>query len=154
VTPPATVVAVPPDAGVSQPGAPPASAATAAASPSGTATAAGAPPHVYGAAADAPTRIVVHAVKDTWVQIRNGDDVLVQRTLHPGDSVRVPVESGLSLRTGNGAGIQLEIDGKLFKPMSGAVRTIALEPDRLAANNGNPPRSVELNSAGPPRVAQ
>ncbi len=83
-----------------------------------------------------PARIVVHAIKDSWVQVRNGDEVLVQRTLHPGDSVRVPDRNGLSLRTGNGAGIQFEIDGKLFKPLSGTVRTVALDPDRLAANDG------------------
>jgi hypothetical protein len=94
----------------------------------------------------------VRAIKDSWVQVRNGDDVLVQHTLHPGDSVRVPDESGLSLRTGNGAGIQFEIDGKLFKPLSGTVRTVALDANRLAANNGNPPRTVELNSGSSPRT--
>jgi hypothetical protein len=97
-----------------------------------------------------PTRIVIRAIKDSWVQIRNGDEVLVQRTLHPGDSVRVPDEAGLSLRTGNGAGIQFEIDGTLFKPLSGTVRTVALDPSRLAANNGSPPRAVEFNLS-PPR---
>ena len=86
-----------------------------------------------------PARIVVRAIKDSWVQVRNGDEVLIQRTLHPGDSVRVPDISGLSLRTGNGLGIQFEIDGKLFKPLGGTVRTVALDPNRLAANNGSPP---------------
>jgi cytoskeleton protein RodZ len=98
-------------------------------------------PRVYGAPADMPARIVVRAIKDSWVQISAGGDVLVQRTLHPGDSVRVPDQSGLSLRTGNGTGIQFEIDGKLFKPLSGTVRTIALDPAYLAANNGSPPRA-------------
>jgi cytoskeleton protein RodZ len=108
--------------------------------------------HVYGAAPDVPTRIVIRAVKDSWVQLRNGDEVLVQHTLHAGDSVRVPDIGGLSLRTGNGAGIQFEIDGKLFKPLSGTVRTVALDANRLAANNGNPPRTVELNSVSSPRT--
>ena len=99
--------------------------------------------HVYGAPADVPVRIIVHAIKDSWVQLRNGDDVLVQHTLHPGDSIRVPDESGLSLRTGNATGIQLEIDGKLGKPLSGTVRTVALDADRLAVNGGNPPRPAE-----------
>lgn len=111
-------------------------------------------PRTYGAAPDVPTRIVVRAIKDSWVQIRNGDDVLVQRTLHPGDAVRVPDIRGLSLRTGNGAGIQFEIDGKLFKPLSGTVRTLALDPDRLVANNGSPPRPVEFNPGNLPRPAQ
>jgi cytoskeleton protein RodZ len=98
-------------------------------------------PRVYGAPADMPARIVVHAIKDSWVQVSSGSNVLVQRTLHPGDSVRVPDQNGLSLRTGNGAGIQFEIDGKLFKPLSGTVRTVALDPGRLAANGGSPPRA-------------
>lgn len=118
------------------------------------ATSADSAPRVYGAAPDVPTRIVVRAIKDSWVQVRNGDEVLVQRTLHPGDSVRVPDIRGLSLRTGNGAGIQFEIDGKLFKPLSGTVRTLTLDPDRLAANNGSPPRTVEFNPGSLPRSGQ
>lgn len=73
----------------------------------------------------------MHAVKDSWIQLRNGDQILIERTLHPGDTVRVPQETGLSLRTGNGAGIALEVDGKLGKPLSGTVRTVALDADRL-----------------------
>jgi hypothetical protein len=68
--------------------------------------------------------------------------------------VRVPDEAGLSLRTGNGAGIQFEIDGTLFKPLSGTVRTVALDASRLAANNGSPPRPVEFNNLIPPRPIQ
>jgi cytoskeleton protein RodZ len=98
-------------------------------------------PRVYGVAPGQPARIVVHAIKDSWVQVSAGSDVLVQRTLHPGDTVRVPDESGLSFRTGNGAGIQFEIDGKLFKPLSGTVRNVNLDADRLAANGGSPPRA-------------
>ena len=101
-----------------------------------------------------PTRIVIHAIKDSWIQVRNGDQVLIQHTLHPGDSIRVPDEAGLALRTGNGTGLQFEIDGKLFKPLSGTVRTVALDPDRLIANNGsppNPPRTLEFNSGSLPR---
>jgi hypothetical protein len=101
-----------------------------------------------------PARIVVHAIKDSWVQLRSGDDVLVQRTLHPGDSIRVPDEGGLSLRTGNGAGIQFEIDGKLFKPLSGTVRTVTLDANRLAANNGSPPRVPDSNNGSASRSTE
>ena len=144
---PATSASAPPAGAAPAPVSPPtqtasASPATATPSPSDAATAPNAP-RVYGAQADAPARIVVHAIKDSWVQVRSGDEVLVQRTLHPGDSIRVPDESGLSLRTGNGAGIQFEIDGKLFKPLSGTVRTVELDAARLAANNGSPPRVPE-----------
>ncbi len=157
-TPAAPVAATPaPGMSATSASAPPAAASTAPVSPP-TQTALASPPAVtppptdatapnapraYGATADMPARIVVHAIKDSWVQLRSGEDVLVQRTLHPGDSIRVPDEGGLSLRTGNGAGIQFEIDGKLFKPLSGTVRTVALDASRLAANNGSPPRIPE-----------
>jgi cytoskeleton protein RodZ len=105
-------------------------------------------PRVFGSPANVPARIVVHAIKDSWIQLRSGDDVLIQRTLHPGDTIRVPDESGLSLRTGNGAGIELEVDGKLGKPLSGTVRTVALDADHLtggAIRNGDnaPPRNSD-----------
>jgi hypothetical protein len=114
---------------------PPAAAPAAAATPTSPDV------RVYGAPADVPVRIVVRAIKDSWIQVSAGSDVLIQRTLHPGDAVRVPDQAGLSLRTGNGAGIQFEIDGKLFKPLSGTVRTVSLDASRLAANNGAPPRA-------------
>jgi cytoskeleton protein RodZ len=105
---------------------PPASSDTSNANPA-------APPRVFGAPTDVPSRIVVHAIKDSWIQLRDGDQVLIERTLHPGDTIRVPDETGLSLRTGNGAGIELEVDGKLGKPLSGTVRTVALDADRLTS---------------------
>lgn len=58
--------------------------------------------------------------------------MLIERILHPGDTVRIPDEAGLSLRTGNGAGIEIEVDGKLGKPLSGTVRTVALDANRLS----------------------
>jgi cytoskeleton protein RodZ len=170
--PPATSLAAPPaatPAPVPATSAPPAGAPTAPASPptqtasappatatpsSTDAATASTAPRAYGATADMPARIVVHAIKDSWVQLRSGDDVLVQRTLHPGDSIRVPDEGGLSLRTGNGAGIQFEIDGKLFKPLSGTVRTVTLDANRLAANNGSPPRVPDSNNGSASRSTE
>ena len=145
-TPPATVA--PPPSQTQTASAPAATPAP----PSTDATAAPPGARVYGAPPGAPARIIIRAVKDSWVQVSSGSEVLTQRILHPGDSVRVPDERGLSLRTGNGAGIQFEIDGKLFKPLSGTVRTVALDADRLAANNGAPPRSVESTNGNSPRT--
>ncbi|HWE75236.1 MAG TPA: RodZ domain-containing protein [Stellaceae bacterium] len=145
----ATLVAPPPAQIASAPPvtvAPPPTDATAAATP-------GSPqqPRVYGAQPDVPVRIVVRAIKDSWIQVSSGNEVLIQHTLHPGDSIRVPDQAGLSLRTGNGTGIQFEIDGKLFKPLSGTVRTVPLDANRLAANNGAPPRT-DPPRADPPRA--
>jgi hypothetical protein len=108
---------------------------------------------VYGAPADVPARIVVHAVKDSWVQVNNGGQVMTERILHPGDEVRVADQPGLTLRTGNGAGIALEIDGKLGKPLSGTVRTFALDPDQLASGHIPPVPSGQASNA-PPKASQ
>jgi len=101
--------------------------------------------------ANVPARIIVHAIKESWVQVSDGDHILTQRTLHPGDSVRVPDEPGLTLKTGNGAGIEFEVDGKLGKPLSGTVRTVALDADRLASGRPivNQPAPAPSQSAPP-----
>lgn len=124
------------------PAAPPLSAppdlpATSAPLPSPTAPAASsapAAPQVYGLA-NGPVRIVIHALSDSWVEVRGADRTLVlTRLLHAGDSYRVPDEAGLTMRTGNGAGLQIMVDGRLAPTLGGKVRRgIMLDPDRLLA---------------------
>lgn len=110
-------------------------------------------PRVFGAPADTPARIVIHAVQDSWVQVRAGDQVITERLLHPGDSVRISDRTGQTLRTGNGAGIELEVDGKLGKPLSGRVRTIALNPDRLTDGVVPPSQIISGPAAAPSPAA-
>lgn len=72
--------------------------------------------------------------KDSWVQIRDADRLLLDKVLHPGDSYRVGDRSGLVMRTGNAAGLDIEVDGHKAPPIKGTVRhQIALDPDRLLA---------------------
>lgn len=88
-------------------------------------------PRVFGAV-DEPSRIIVTVRKDSWIQIREGNRVLVDRTLRPGDSYRVPDRSGLVMRTGNGSGLDIEVDGRRAPALGGTVRhNIALDPGRL-----------------------
>jgi cytoskeleton protein RodZ len=90
-------------------------------------------PKVYGAVG-APSRVVLHALKDDWVQIRDGDKVLAQRLLHSGDTFRVPDRAGLSMTTGDGAGLSIEVDGKNVPSLGAAVRhNVLLDPSRLIA---------------------
>jgi len=91
-------------------------------------------PRVYGAV-DGPSHITLRAVKDCWIQVRGTQDgvVVAQRTLHTGDSYRVPVQDGLVLRTGNATGLEITVDDKAVPKLGGTVRTIALDPDRLRA---------------------
>jgi hypothetical protein len=90
--------------------------------------------HVYGLA-NGETRIVIHAISDSWVQVRDRDHVpLFTRQLHAGDTYHVPDRPGLSMRTGKGAGLAITVDGKPTPPIGGAVRpNVLLDPDRLLA---------------------
>ncbi len=84
-------------------------------------------------------RIVLHAVADSWVEIRDKatDEILFTRVLFKGDSYRVPNRDGLSLLTGNAGGLRITVDGKEVAPIGrvGSVRRdFALEPKALAGN--------------------
>jgi len=91
---------------------------------------------VYG---NSDARIVLHAVADSWVEIRDKatDEILFTRVLFKGDSYRVPNRDGLSLLTGNAGGLRITVDGKEVAPIGqvGSVRRdFALEPKALAGN--------------------
>lgn len=109
-------------------------------------------PKVYGAVG-APSRVVIHALKDDWVQIRDGDKVLAQRLLHSGDTFRVPDRAGLSMTTGDGAGLSIEVDGKNVPSLGAAVRhNVLLDPSRLVAGTAvadQPPAAAPLQPASP-----
>ena len=91
-------------------------------------------PHVYGLA-NGDTRIVIHAVSDSWIQVRDKDHKpIFTRQLHTGDSYHVPDDEGLVMKTGKGAGLAITVDGKPTPPLGGAVRNnVLLDPDRLLA---------------------
>jgi cytoskeleton protein RodZ len=94
-------------------------------------------PRVFGAI-DGPSRITLKAVKDCWIQVRDSDPaqtVVAQRTLHAGDSYRVPSRDGLVLRTGNATGLQVMVDDKPAPALGGTVRNVALDPARLLAGD-------------------
>jgi cytoskeletal protein RodZ len=109
----------------------PVAALLAPAPPSASTTRAPDAPRVFGAV-DEPARIIVNVRKDSWIQIREGNRVLVDRTLRSGDSYRVPDRPGLVMRTGNGSGLDFEVDGRKAPALGGTVRhNIALDPGRL-----------------------
>ena len=91
-------------------------------------------PQVYGASNE-DARIVLRAIQDSWVQVRDGQDaLLLTRVLRSGDSYRVPDQPGLTLLTGNAGGLALEVDGVRLPPLGpvGSVRRqIALDPAAL-----------------------
>ncbi len=88
----------------------------------------------YGAA-NRDARIVLTALAESWVQIRDAqENVVLTRMLQPGDTFRVPNRDDLTLLTGNAGGLEITVDGAAIPPLgpSGAVRRdIALTPVHL-----------------------
>ncbi len=98
-------------------------------------------PRVYGES-NLGTRIVLRALQDSWVQVRDRQDaLLLTRVLRVGDTYYVPNQDGLTLLTGNAGGIAIEVDGVAVAPLGpvGAVRRqIALDPVRLLDGTAQP----------------
>jgi cytoskeleton protein RodZ len=137
VSPPAATVPTPSAAESLPPPVPPVSSAQTAAVP--TPPAGGATPvpdqaHVYGLA-NGETRIVISAIKDSWIQVRDKDQKpLFTRELHAGDIYHVPNQPGLTMKTGMGSGLVITVDGRQAPAIGGAVRPeVLLDPDRLLA---------------------
>jgi cytoskeleton protein RodZ len=147
----------PPPAAVAPPPPTPAPAPAVAALPSLPAAAATPPavekPRIYGVA-NGRTRIVLRAVSDTWIQVRDANNVAIfSRQLHPGDSYRVPDQSGLTMHTGVPTALTATVDGRTVPPFRGGIRAnILLEPDRLVSGTAvvpAPPSGTPAASRAP-----
>ncbi|HYE00487.1 MAG TPA: helix-turn-helix domain-containing protein [Alphaproteobacteria bacterium] len=88
----------------------------------------------FGATAK-PGRIVIRAVDESWVQVRDAKGtLLLSRVLKAGDSYFVPDEPGLKLVAGNAGGLQIVVDGQDMPKMGKAgqvLRDLALDATRL-----------------------
>ena len=91
---------------------------------------------IYGAV-DGSARIVLHAVAESWIEVRDADGaVLFTGALKPGENYQVPDRPGVEMRTGNAGGLQITLDGKPLPALgaSGAVRRhVVLDPQALAS---------------------
>lgn len=97
---------------------------------------------------NANARIVVQAMSDSWVEIRDSEnaELLLTRVLFKGDSYQVPNRSGLTLLTGNAGGLRITVDGTPVPSLGppGAVRrNVALEPEPLKSGKA-------VGAAAPP----
>jgi cytoskeleton protein RodZ len=93
------------------------------------------------------SRIVLRATADAWVQVRDrAGPVLLNRTLHPGETWEVPAKPNLLLTTGNAGGTDIVVDGVATPSLGGSGvvrRDVPLDPDlikdgRLATANPRP----------------
>jgi cytoskeletal protein RodZ len=132
-----TVAPLPPQAPTRQPAAQPEPVQTAALGESEPEA-----PAVYGDV-NGESRIVVRAIFDSYVLIRDADDKLIlTKVLRRGETYRVPDQQGLTMLTGNAGGLQIEVDGQAA-PSVGAVgaivRNINLDPTRLKSGTATNP---------------
>jgi cytoskeleton protein RodZ len=78
--------------------------------------------------------IELRAKSDSWIQVRDGDDLLLTRLLRQGEVYTVPDRNGLTLMTSNAGGLEVFVDGELMPPLGdvGVVhRGVPLSADRL-----------------------
>lgn len=70
------------------------------------------------AAPAAPGRIVVRAIAESWIEVRDATGAVVfTKLMEPGESWTAPREAGLTLTTGNAGGTQLLVDGTVGAPL-------------------------------------
>jgi cytoskeleton protein RodZ len=81
-------------------------------------------------------RLTIRADQSSWVMISdNHGDALFDKVLKPGEGYTLPDKPGMTLTTGNGAGIILTLNGvelpKLSSRSSGIIRNIPLDSSSL-----------------------
>ncbi|MCQ4162748.1 DUF4115 domain-containing protein, partial [Roseomonas sp. GC11] len=94
------------------------------------------PPAATPAPAAEGHGIVLRAVQDAWVQVRDSRSgrVLLNRVLRPGETYDVPQGPGLVLSTGKAEGLAIEVDGVATRALAdqvGVKRDIPLDAARL-----------------------
>jgi len=116
---------------------PPANADTQTAANAAAATAPATPQHapqIFGQE-NSNSRVILHVLQVTRVLVQGPDGKLyINRTLHPGDSYRVPDFVGLTLTTPDGGAVEIELDGQMMgtagKP-SEIVEALSLDPQSI-----------------------
>ncbi len=81
-----------------------------------------------------PLVIELRAKSDSWIQVRDGNELLLTRLLREGEVYQVPGRDGLTLMTGNAGGLEVFVGGELMPPLGdvGAVRRgVPLSAERL-----------------------
>jgi len=78
--------------------------------------------------------VELRAKTDSWIQLRDGEELLLTRLLRKGEVFRVPEQGGLTLMTGNAGGLEVLVNGEVMPPIGveGTVaRDVLLDPKSL-----------------------
>ncbi len=80
--------------------------------------------------------VELRAKSDSWIQVRDGEQLLLTRFLRKGEAYKVPDRTGLTLMTLNAGGVEIIVDGAVMPPLGdqGSVaRGVSLDGDKLKA---------------------
>ena len=79
---------------------------------------------VAALSAEPVATIELKASSDSWIQVRDGDELVLTRLLRAGEVYTVPQQNGLTLMTGNAGGLNILVDGEEMPPLGdeGVVR--------------------------------
>jgi cytoskeleton protein RodZ len=104
-------------------------------------------------AAAGKNAVELRAKSDSWIQVRDGEQLLLTRFLRKGETYKVPERQGLTLMTLNAGGIEIVVDGQLMPPLgdTGSVaRGVSLDAARLKATprpaTAQPPPTPPANA--------
>jgi hypothetical protein len=120
----------------------PAASGTASPSPASPVTAAANRPPEQAASAGKEA-VELRAKSDSWIQIRDGEQLLLTRFLRKGETYRVPDRPGLTLMTLNAGGIDVLVNGEAMPPLGepgGVARGVVLDAQKLRSA-AKPPAS-------------
>lgn len=88
------------------------------------------------ASASKNANVELRAKSDSWIQVRDGEQLLLTRFLRKGETYKVPDRTGLTLMTLNAGGVEIIVDGAVMPPLGdqGSVaRGVSLDGDKLKA---------------------
>lgn len=71
---------------------------------------------VYGTL-NTNAKLILKATQESWLQVRDGSEIVFTRVLKPGDTFRVPDKPNVKIRTGNAGGLVIMADGGETPPL-------------------------------------
>ncbi|KAA5606452.1 DUF4115 domain-containing protein [Roseospira marina] len=80
------------------------------------------------------SRIVLRANQDSWIQLRQGGELVVRRLLRRGDVYAVPGDGTYALNTSNAGGLEVYVDGRRVRnigPVGAPRNGVRLSPSAL-----------------------
>lgn len=84
---------------------------------------------VYGTL-NTNAKLILKATQESWLQVRDGGDIVFTRVLKPGDTFRVPDKPNVKIRTGNAGGLVVMADGGESPPLGSVgqvLRDVAID---------------------------